>query len=293
MAYCDRCERYFPHDRALEQHEQNSGNHNICNVCDRDFETFYQLKQHWGASPRHHYCQHCDEHFDDADELVEHYEDDHYYCATCRKIFNSALGLHEHNRQSHHYCPDCRRLFQNENNLRNHLRSGAHAAANIPCPGRDCGRMFVSAAALVLHLESGTCPSRVTRDQVNRAVAQFDRENVITNPARMIAYGEGGSGRSTTTWATDLAWNGSAFECFLCHHEYRSLQALNQHLASPAHEERMYRCPRGYSGCGAEFSTLSALCQHVESERCDIRRFNSQMQNYLGDLTSNMRRLAW
>jgi len=292
MAYCDRCDRYFPHDRALEQHEQNSNMHNICYGCNRDFETLFQLKQHWVASPRHHYCQKCDEHFDDGDDLEEHYEDAHYYCPSCRRIFDSALGLHEHNRQSHPYCPDCRRLFQSDTHLRSHLRSGLHAGATVPCPGRDCNKMFVSGAALILHLESGTCPSRITRLQVDRVVAQYDRQHIITNPSRMIGYGDSSSERTVETWATERAWNGSAYECFMCHRQYRTLVSLNQHLASPAHEERKYQCPRGHEGCGAEFRTLSALCQHVESEQCDIRRFNSQIQNYLGGLTSNMRRLG-
>ncbi|KZT69383.1 hypothetical protein DAEQUDRAFT_669706 [Daedalea quercina L-15889] len=292
MSYCDRCDRYFPHMRALEQHEQNSAAHNICYFCCKDFATSYQLKQHWAASPRHHYCQYCNEHFDSQCDLEEHYEEKHYYCSACRKIFNEALGLHEHNRQSHHYCPDCRRVFQSDSNLRSHLRSGVHASATIRCPGMNCSKLFVSGAALILHLESGTCPSRLTRQEVNRIAAKYDKNNVITNPSRMIGYREGGSAPTVTTWATERAWNGRAYECFMCHREFKALVSLNKHLASPAHEEKMYRCPRGYEGCGAEFSTLSALSQHVESERCGIRRFNNQIQNYLGDLTSNMKRLA-
>ncbi|TFY58713.1 hypothetical protein EVJ58_g6246 [Rhodofomes roseus] len=290
--YCDRCVRFFVSERALEQHQDDSGTHNICDDCDKDFTTYEKLKQHWIDSHRHHFCQYCDEHFDNEDELEEHEEAEHYYCAPCGRSFNSALGLHEHNRQSHHYCTDCRRLFQNENNLQHHLRSTLHAGAHVPCPGKKCKKMFVSGAALILHLESGTCPSRITREQVNRVVAKYDKGNVITNPARMLAYREGGSGQTIATWATGRAWNGLRYECFLCHREYRTLEALNQHLASPAHEKKMYRCPRGYSGCGAEFKTLSALCQHVESEQCSIRRFNTKVQDYLGDLTSNMKRLG-
>lgn len=191
----------------------------------------------------------------------------------------------------HHYCQACDRFFQNDNNLQHHLRSTLHVGATVPCPGKKCNKKFVSGAALLLHLESGKCPSRITRDQVNRVAAKYDTNHVITNPARMIAYHEGGSG-SVPTWATERSWNGSMYECFLCHRECRTLDALNQHLASPAHEEKMYRCPRGYSGCGTEFKTLSALCQHVESEMCNIRRFNRKIQNYLTDLTSNMKMLT-
>lgn len=292
MAYCSRCTRYFVNERALEQHRDDSSQHNVCHDCNKDFATYNGLKQHWINARRHHYCQDCDELFDNYDELEEHYEDAHYYCGSCSIFFNSAHGLHQHNSQSHYYCSDCRRLFHSDSNLQHHLRSTLHAGATVPCPGKKCNKMFVSGAALVLHLESGTCPSRITREQVNRVAAKYDKQHIITNPARMIAYGDNGGGQSVTTWATERAWNGVRYECFLCHREYRTLESLNQHLASPAHEEKMYRCPRGYSGCGAEFKTLSALCQHVESEQCNIRRFNSKMQNYLGDLTSNMKRLG-
>ncbi|KZT69380.1 hypothetical protein DAEQUDRAFT_726665 [Daedalea quercina L-15889] len=291
MAYCDRCGRHFGSEHALEQHRENSSAHNVCDDCDKDFRTYDALKQHWSNTRRHHYCRSCDEHFDDEEDLEKHFEDAHFYCSPCGVFFHSAYLLHEHNRQSHHYCPDCRRHFQSDSNLQHHRRSTLHAGASVPCPGNKCRKMFVSGAALVLHLESGTCPSRVTRDAVNRVAAKYDTQHVITNPARMIAYGEGGTG-SVVTWATERAWNGWKYECFLCHREFHTLAALNQHLASPAHEDKMYRCPRGYSGCGAEFKTLSALCQHVESEQCNIRRFNRKMQDYLGDLTSNMKRLG-
>ncbi|EPS93961.1 hypothetical protein FOMPIDRAFT_1020323, partial [Fomitopsis schrenkii] len=156
-----------------------------------DFATFYQLKQHWVASPRHNYCQDCNEHFDDQDELDEHYEEEHYYCAVCRKLFTNQIGLHEHNRQCHHYCPDCRRLFNNENNLRSHLRSGVHASANIRCPGQSCNRTFISGAALLLHMESGTCPARFTRRLLDDYAHRYGPRDVITDPRRMIGY-EGG-----------------------------------------------------------------------------------------------------
>lgn len=104
----------------------------------------------------------------------------------------------------------------------------------------------------------------------------------------MIKY----EGTEVKTWATARAWNGQAFECFMCNRHFRSLNALNKHLTSPAHEEKKYRCPHSYSGCGKEFPTLSSLCQHVESEICEIRRFNSQFQRQIEDLTNNMKRIT-
>ncbi|CCM05282.1 uncharacterized protein FIBRA_07494 [Fibroporia radiculosa] len=183
-------------------------------------------------------------------------------------IFNFEVGLHEHNRQKHPYCTSCKRVFQSDVHLRTHLKSSIHQGRTVECPGDRCSRAFPSIAALTLHLESGTCPSRITRETLNRVVVQYDRNNIITNPARLIGGPQGYSTSTQTVemWATNRAWNGDRFECYLCHREYNTLPALNQHLKSPAHADRIYRCPRGYSGCGAEFRTLSALCQHVEKD---------------------------
>lgn len=175
------------------------------------------------------------------------------------------------------------------------MRSGVHASANILCPGLNCGKTFISAGALILHMESGTCPGRFTRRFVDDFTHQHGPRDVIIDPRRMIGYGGGGQPEVITTWATERSWNGRAYECFLCHREFRLLTALNQHLASPAHEakDKKYRCPRSIAGCGREFTLLSSLCQHVESEQCEIRRFNEHFQKQIEDLTNNMKRIAF
>ncbi|KAJ7511592.1 hypothetical protein B0H11DRAFT_1952170 [Mycena galericulata] len=286
MAYCDRCQRYFNNYPALDQHERNSPNHHICEDCGIDFPSWRGLKEHYVQSRAHDYCQHCDSHFDDTRELEFHYQNSHDYCVKCRKFFKNALGLHEHYRQSelHHYCAPCQRIFQSASNLNSHLNSALHRPKDVPCPGKGCGLAFVSRSALILHLESGSCASGADRQTINRYVRQYDTNNVITNPARLLTGGE-----VTTYLATSAAWNGSAYECYLCHGGYRSLAALNQHLASPRHQEKMYVCP--LSTCRAPFPTLSGLCQHIESERCGVSKFKV-VQNTMDDLVGKMRRLT-
>lgn len=36
--------------------------------------------------------------------------------------------------------------------------------------------------------------------------------------------------------ASDRAWNGAAYECYLCHRAFNLLAGLNQHLNSPKRE---------------------------------------------------------
>ena len=283
MAYCDRCDRYFNSERALNMHERDSPNHNFC--CNKDFATESRLQQHWTSSAAHDYCQYCDEHFDDSEELQEHFEQNHDYCSLCRKVFASNHGLQQHNSQVRHvYCPSCDRTFQNENNLRNHLRSSLHSARDIHCPF-GCGMSFITNSHLVLHLEAGGCSSGMDRNSVNKLVRRYDRSNVITDPSRLITSGD----EEISYIATSASWNGSGFECYLCHNQFCNLRALNQHLASPAHQARFYIC-RG-PDCGSRFSTLSALCQHIESEKCGVRKFRA-VQAAMDNLFGTMRRLT-
>lgn len=282
MPHCYRCDRFFSNWHAIEQHKEDSSRHNICFDCDEDFLTWDGLKQHWIQSTRHAYCQYCNEHFDGDYELEEHFEDDHAYCRSCSKVFKNEYGLKQHYRQSsnHNYCADCDRHFGNENNLRNHLRSAIHQPRNSRCP--FCSASFVSDASVVQHLEEGACPSGTNRQTVNKIVRQYDRHNIITNPSRLLTAG---SDEYITYIANKASWNGNGFECYLCNNTYGSLKALNQHLASPRHQEKNYIC-RGPS-CGIHFSTLSGLWQHIESEKCGVVRFRvvkATMESLLGGM---------
>ncbi|SJL15665.1 related to zinc finger protein [Armillaria ostoyae] len=291
MAYCDRCERYFNNMTALRQHELNSSSHNICDDCEIDFSTWPGLKEHYVQSPNHSYCQECDRHFSHDWNLTEHYEDEHDYCTQCSKMFKNEHGLHEHRRQSphHHYCASCKRDFQSQSNLNSHLNSSIHMPKAFKCPGARCNEAFVSRSAVVLHLENGGCISGADRTAVNRYVRQYDRQNIITDPSRMLT-GPGGVPRDEVVYsANSNAWSGSAYECYLCHQTTQTLRSLNQHLASPKHQAKMYICP--LESCRIRFTTLSALLQHIESERCGVSRFQV-VQNTLNDLM-RMRMLTY
>lgn len=171
-----------------------------------------------------------------------------------------------------------------------HLRTSAlHNQRSCRCLGLGCGRSFVSHADLTLHYESGTCPSGATRRVLNDFVVRSDRNNVVTNPARLIA-GPSRQPEVVSLRATVAAWNGYAFECILCHKNYHSLPALNAHLNSPAHADKIFRCPTQYNGCNTEFSTLSGLLQHVERSSCGVTMFQRQIRNVMDNVTQGMNR---
>lgn len=172
-----------------------------------------------------------------------------------------------------------------------HLRTSAiHNRRKYTCPGRGCGKSFVAHGDLALHLESGTCPSGVTRTKLNDVVVRLDRGNVVTNPSRLLTYNQ--ESRVVTTWANQGAWNGLAYECVLCHRMFGQLSALNAHLGSPAHADKIYRCPALYQGCNREYKTLSALLSHIERSECGVTKFRKQVNGALDNITQGMLRLG-
>ena len=168
-----------------------------------------------------------------------------------------------------------------------HLNSSVHRPRDVACPFRGCGRAFVSRSALVLHLEEGACRSGIDRSTINRYVRQYDTNNIITDPSRLLTSGS--SSDNTKYYASGRSWNGYRYECYLCHNTYTSLTSLNQHLASPIHQDKIYICPA--SNCRARFTTLSALCQHIESEKCGVSKFKA-VQNNMDAIFHQMGRIT-
>ena len=308
MIYCKPCDRSFDTLSARDQHKADSSRHNICKNCSKDFSTWTGLKEHWVQSPRHPYCQPCDEHFDDFSKLEDHYEDSHYYCSRCERLFTNDHGLQQHYRQSsfHHYCSTCERDFPSKSSLKSvryhckvicvvftdqpplqHLNSSVHRPKDVVCPFRGCDRTFVSRSALVLHLEEGACPSGIDRATLNRYVRQYDKNNIITDPSYLLTSGTDSD--NTKYYATESSWNGRGYECHLCHSSYPSLASLNQHLASPIHQDKIYNCPA--SSCRSRFTTLSALCQHIESEKCGVSK-SKAVQHIMDRLLGQIGRLT-
>ena len=168
-----------------------------------------------------------------------------------------------------------------------HLNSSVHRPKDVACPFRGCDKKFVSRSALVLHLEEGACRSGIDRATINRFVRQYDTNNIITDPSRLLTSGTASD--NTKYYASERSWNGYRYECYLCHSGYSSLTSLNQHLSSPIHQDKIYICPA--STCRARFTTLSALCQHIESEKCGVSKFKA-VQHTMDSVLGQMGRLT-
>jgi len=92
---------------------------------------------------------------------------------------------------------------------------------------------------------------------------------------------------SFTYTATEAAFNGRRYTCFLCGKStFKTLLALNSHLNSPAHDANEFKCPM----CKREFKVVSALAQHVKAGGRGNRRVTGtsaqDVERYIDNLTS-------
>ncbi|EKM52221.1 uncharacterized protein PHACADRAFT_260449 [Phanerochaete carnosa HHB-10118-sp] len=291
---CAACNINFVSAQALANQRTSFPVHYTCLQCNREFVSLEARKAHYTQSSHHHYCEICDEDFESEVKLDLHLEIFHLYCRVCDVFFPSQNDKDEnHAFNSHHYCPSCPRGFKTENDLVHHVRT--HLPKALPCPGKKCNRSFALPADLIRHMESGGCRSRVTRHDIDKAVIAYDRARVITDVSHLLL---GSDGEYTTpsaahVWATNDSWNGSAFECVVCHKTFQRLAHLNDHLQSPAHADEIYKCPAAYGGCAAQFGTLSALVQHVEIATCGISKFQGQVHTVMDKITRGTRGLGF
>ena len=208
--------------------------------------------------------------------------DGKYRC--CGDIFPRRSTWVEHVRNSHpellHWCKLCGRACWTEEELQRHSDSPLHRSANkststklkTTCAFRP--RLFSSPVAMISHLESGTCRSRINRAAVDAYVAEKDVRHIIINPSLFCGSGTGrkrpsalSAPRPIVTYIVpDTAFDPttSKWLCVLCEATFIARQELSQHVNSPKHNKRdgkLYRCPT--NGCKSEFDLFSGVMAHV------------------------------
>ena len=128
-----------------------------------------------------------------------------------------------------------------------------------------CPKRFKTPSSIALHIESGC--HKFTRAQVTAAAPALATVPTISIYCRV----EGGTPRVVSYYVTERAFNGTAYECYLCHRTFRTLSALNSHVSSPVHDANEFRCPK----CEGEYKLISGLMQHIEGEGCGIAKFQA------------------
>ncbi|OTB18064.1 hypothetical protein K445DRAFT_9902 [Daldinia sp. EC12] len=244
-----------------------------CGTCWREFTTLRGREQHMNALchgiPEHE-CDTCFRFFNSRSAVENHMNaKNHWFhkCGICSETWPDEEQMKEHEIEDHLYCSDCNRFFNNPNGIKMHLNSRAHRGYCMKCP--FCAKDYTSATGLSHHLEGGRCPKApfLNADEIYKLVRFKDTAGLISK--KLIGWNG-----SPQYEATGEAWNGYAFECYICHRDFGSLASLNQHLSSPAHRQNLYHCPNRL-GCGREFVSLAGLMNHLESESCGYTKFEN------------------
>ncbi|KAI1456268.1 hypothetical protein F4805DRAFT_433006 [Annulohypoxylon moriforme] len=258
-----------------------------CGTCGSEFSSQKSRRQHMYAlnhdMPKHE-CDTCFCFFGSRGAVVNHMNAKNHWrydcdLGGCASYFPTEEALRDHEVEDHYYCDPCNRYFTCYNNIKMHLNSRIHRGLNIQCP--FCMQHYATATGLSHHMETGSCPIApcLNRDLVYRIVRAKDPDHLISN--KLIEW-DG----SPQYEATAAAWNGSAYQCYLCRRTFRQLTSLNQHLSSPIHQQDLYHCPQGYP-CNREFATLAALMNHLESESCGYTKFENVQKSVRGIMSSD------
>ena len=70
------------------------------------------------------------------------------------------------------------------------------------------------------------------------------------------------------------------------------MNALNAHLNSSVHKQKVYHCPNTKSKCEKQFVTLAGLFNHLESEACAFMRFE-KVQRQVRDVLQGGKLIAF
>ncbi|KAJ5368825.1 uncharacterized protein N7496_008585 [Penicillium cataractarum] len=242
-----------------------------CETCSREFNSQNAANQHMNAT--NHWAPRIE-------------------CETCNDMFQTQSAADQHMSEYGHYrnyCKPCGRRFNNENNLRAHLNSRIHRGTEISCP--FCKARFVSTSGVSHHLETSSCPQAqsLNRTSIAQMVRRADPHGIITN--KFIEYPDHDEGTYT---ATRAAYNGQAWECYICHRQLASSNGLNQHANSPVHQQSIYHCPNQGRNCTKQFVSLAGFFNHLESESCGFIRFENVQaaQRQLTDAMAGRRMIA-
>ena len=122
--------------------------------------------------------------------------------------------------------------------------------------------MFATHSAMLIHLENGCSTNMRELDLHARQCFQW-RKYVVEEYADWLENGE------RDRMAGQLVRASPEYikrrHCHECNRDFDSEKDFCKHIYSPVHHPLVYKCP----GCSSNFSVLSALVQHVESDSCD------------------------
>ncbi|TRM70466.1 hypothetical protein BD626DRAFT_449016 [Schizophyllum amplum] len=206
-------------------------------------------------------------------------------CVECDCTFSSIAEIQAHNVSYKHYlCGTCLSAQISERALEQHKGSRVHEPRKWKCL-LCVGRKFKTPSALTQHLESGFHPGVSRFHIIAAAQALPTAAQVAIRPTPGV-YAAPSPLKLIEAAAQPSSWTGTAYQCEKCPKAFRTLLALDHHLASAAHDEAELRCP----ACAAEFALTSALVHHLESGSCGLASYE-QIQKEANAIVEAVSRL--
>ena len=262
MTSCN-CGKSFKNQDAFEQH-RTATKHVCCRDCERGFEKQVMIcsksYRRWKNWTWH--CNYCEVPFSDSFGIYNHQRSTgHCYCSPCDRFFCCNGALDEHNDDLHEgfHFERCNSGGNWSKTLRQHQSLTGHCICEVCC------RPFSSKSFLEKHM-------RVEHEWICRTCSKQYKhyEYLRTHQA---SAGHCYCRECDRFFGTDADlrahkhdFHASHFRCCDCDQDFRSEQALTQHLANKVHqpierEALSYPCAQ----CGREFGNERTLRQHQAS----------------------------
>ncbi|OSS53224.1 hypothetical protein B5807_01854 [Epicoccum nigrum] len=306
--FCSECNLSFQSLSAWRIHhkvELHASEYRCCN-CNISFKDIYALDAHMASSVHRKPLQQRSHDNTRKAKQVTMASTDDQTCKICRRTFSSFQSLRQHRESVKHKplsalrCPigkGCRGEFSAPSALLHHLESGKC------CSGMDRDDVYDIIQLYdkdhTIHSLPTLTPSSSTHLSAHRlsphpgtpktSLDSADGWSLITP-----TYYQGSAEGSLVDWSllkdSLLSLGGKCvvdntepeLRCPLCprqHRAFATVQALQQHMISPAHSDKVYHCPSNLlpiassragtnQGKRRQFTTLSGLTQHLESGAC-------------------------
>jgi hypothetical protein len=218
---CRYCPSVFLSSEDLESHEQLS--HNICSKCNHRFSDWSELKYHFHKHHCAYVCDGCDGIWNTAAAFKQH-EVAFNVCKMCERHFDTPSNLI--------HVSQCRILLLTQTRLIVNVQHElTHRKPMYACLA--CTRDFTTYGGMIIHLESGACPSQIQ--------------------ASDLAY------------TTAICFQGAKF--FIYKQDQEDIKQgvdLLQVLREQGGSTLIFCCPT----CNSQFPKLSSMFMHVESPAC-------------------------
>lgn len=183
--------------RTSRLDHQKTVSHCFCSDCPehgKAFATLGDLAHHAcaGAPIDTYECLACEVTFDNESDFEHHFETPGHDKAANeseKQQQEAAVAAMQLARveEINLWCEECQRSFCTLTGYKAHKNSHVHRASLVELECR-CGREFSLVSALLAHLESGKCPSGMTRDRLNAIIYRFDTKRIVTMPEYVDLY---------------------------------------------------------------------------------------------------------